>query len=139
MTKNELQQVFYLNKELKMWKKEREKLEERIGSSGKWIDGMPRGSGTGDPTGNLASEIANCKMMISCKEMEIQIQKNRIIRYIDGIDNSVLRQIIFYRCVALKPWNHVAAEIGGLLTGDSARMTFNRHFDGGCDETERLT
>ena len=139
MTKNELKQVFYLDKELKALIIERDKLQERIGSSGKWIDGMPRGSGTGDPTGNLASEIANCKLMITCKELEIQIQKRRVIQFIDQIDDSVMRQIVFFRCVALKPWNRVAEEVGNGLTANGARMAFNRQFEGGNDERERLT
>lgn len=137
MTKNELKQVFYLDKELKALIIERDKLQERIGSSGKWIDGMPRGSGTGDPTGNLASEIANCKLMITCKELEIQIQKRRVIQFIDQIDDSVMRQIVFFRCVALKSWNRVAEEVG--ITAEGARKAFERYFNGGNDERERLT
>ena len=131
MDKKDLKQIFYLNKELKMWQDELQRLRDQMEGRGKWIDGMPRGTSVGDPVGNLATEIANCRMMISCKEFEIQIQRNRVIKYIDNIDDSILRQIVFYRCISCMGWGEVATSIGGRTTAASARMMFNRHLDGG--------
>jgi len=114
-----------------MWQDELRRLQDRIESRPNWFDGMPHGTSIGDPTGNLATELANCKMMISCKELEIQIQRNRIIRYIDNIEDSVLRQIVFYRCVSCMGWMEVSSLIGGRTTAESTRKTFNRHFNEG--------
>ena len=133
MTKQELKQVFYINNELRMWRTELENLESKIEETGKWIDGMPRGSGTSDKVGNLATELANFKLMIGIKEVELQIQKNKIIQYIDSIDDSLIRQIVFYRCVLCMGWGKVADLIGGEATYHSVRMIFNRHI-GGSDE-----
>jgi hypothetical protein len=131
LTKTELKQIYYLNKELRMWQEELQRLQDRIEQGAKQIDGMPRGSGVGDPVGNIATELANCKMMISCKEFEIQIQRNRFIKYIDSLEDSLMRQIIFYRCVSCMGWAQVAASIGGKATAASVRMAFNRHFTEG--------
>jgi hypothetical protein len=134
LVKQDLKQIYYLNNELKMWQDELRRLQDRIERGPKWYDGMPHSSEVGDPVGNIATELANCKMMISCKEFEIQIQRNRIIKYIDDIEDSLLRQIIFYRCVSCMGWKEVAATIGGRATVASVTMAFKRHFDGGKDE-----
>lgn len=111
MTKKELSQIYYLNKELKMWQEESQRLEESIGSH-KWSDGMPKGNGISDPTGKLGAELAECKIMVAIKMVEIQVQKNKLIKYIDTISDSLMRQIVFYRCVACLNWSQVAAKIG---------------------------
>lgn len=127
MTKKELEQIYHINHEIRMWEEEREKLESRLGGTGKWLDGMPKCLGISDATGNLATEIASCKLMISCKELELQMQKNKVIKYIDSIDDSLIRQIIFYRCVSIMPWSKVADKIGGNATYDSVRKAFERY------------
>ena len=83
----------------------------RIGSH-KWSDGMPKGNGISDPTGKLGAELAECKIMVAIKMVEIQVQKNKLIKYIDTISDSLMRQIVFYRCVACLNWSQVAAKIG---------------------------
>lgn len=136
MNKQELKQIYYLNRELKMWQDELKNLQDRIEQGAKQPDGMPHGSSVGDPVGNIATELANCKMMISCKEFEIQIQRNRFVKYIDSLEDSLIRQIIFYRCVSCMGWAQVAASIGGRTTAASARMAFNRHFEKGETQIE---
>ena len=125
-TKSELSQIFYLNKELQMWQREKERLEGKIGASSQVTNGMPHGYGASDPTGNLAQELAQCHLMISCKCVELQIQRNKIIRYIEELEDSLLRQIMFYRCVSCMNWHEVAKTIGGNTTSNSVRMAFNR-------------
>ena len=137
-TKSELSQIFYLNKELQMWQREKERLDGKLGASSQPMNGLPHGYGVGDPTGNLAQELAQCHLMISCKCVELQIQRNKIIRYIEELEDSVLRQIMFYRCVSCTSWYEVAREVGGNATMNGVRMTFNRHFKRGeTFETER--
>lgn len=133
-TKSELSQIFYLNKELQMWQREKERLEGKIGASSQLMNGMPHGYGVGDPTGNLAQELAQCHLMISCKCVELQIQRNKIIRYIEELEDSLLRQIMFYRCVSCMNWHEVAQEIGGSHTDKSTRQAFFRHFKKGRDD-----
>ena len=127
-TKSELSQIFYLNKELQMWQREKERLEARIGASSQPMNGMPHGYGVGDPTGNLAQELAQCHLMISRICVEIQIQRNKIIKYIEEVEDSLLRQILFYRCISCMSWHEVAREIGGNHTDKSTRQAFFRHF-----------
>lgn len=127
MTRKELSQVFYLGKELKLWHEELQTLQCRMEQCGKWPTGMPRSGGVSDPTGELAAELANCKLMLGCKEVEIQIQRNRIIRFINEIDSSYMRQIIYLRCISCLPWQAVANHIGGECTEQSVKKAFYRY------------
>jgi hypothetical protein len=53
MTRNELKQIYHLNKELKMWQEELDKVQAEILSSSK-LTGMPRKTGISDKVGELA-------------------------------------------------------------------------------------
>lgn len=129
VTKEELSQIYYLNKELRMWQKELESLECQSLLRGQQLTGMPFVPGTSDKTGDIATTIADIKNIIIGKQAEIQIQKKKIMTYIEQIEDSCMRQIIFYRCVSCMSWNNVAQEIGGNNTEDSVRMAFNRFFE----------
>lgn len=128
VTKEELSQIYYLNKELRMWQKELESLECQSLLRGQQLTGMPFVSGTSDKTGDIATNIADIKSIIIGKQKEIQIQKKKIMTYIEQIEDSCMRQIIFYRCVSCMSWNSVAQEIGGNNTEDSVKQAFHRFF-----------
>jgi hypothetical protein len=89
---------------------------------------MPFVSGTSDKTGDIATTIVDIKSIIIGKQKEIQIQKKKIMTYIEQIEDSYMRQIIFYRCVSCMSWNSVAQEIGGNNTEDSVKQAFHRFF-----------
>ena len=128
VTKEELKQIYYINKEIKMWQKELDRLECKSLVKGQEITDMPFGSGTSDKVADLAIEKADIRLIIEGKLKEIQLQRKRIIEYIDSIDDSLLRQIMFFRNVSCMSWNQVANEIGGNNTENSVRMMYNRHF-----------
>lgn len=130
MTREELKQIYYINKEIKMWQNELDRLECKSLVKGQEITDMPLGSGTSDKVADLAIEKADIEAIIKGKLAEIQIQRKRIIEYIDSIDDSLLRQIMFYRNVSCMTWNQVACEIGGRNTGESVRKLYDRYFDG---------
>ena len=125
MTRAELKQIYHLNNELKMWQEELDKVQAEILSSSK-LTGMPRKKGVSDKVGELASTLADIERIIDGKLTEIQLQRKRIIGYIDGLDDSLLRQIIFYRCVSLMGWYQVAETIGSECTAESVRKYFAR-------------
>lgn len=129
VTREELSQIYYLNRELRMWQKELESLECQSLVRGQEITGMPFVTGTSDKTGDIATTIADIKRIIAGKQAEIQLQKKKILTYIESVEDSCIRQIIFYRCISCMSWNNVAQEIGGNNTEDSVRMAFNRFFE----------
>lgn len=127
MTRNELSQIYYINRELTMWEKELEELREQSLMKSKEITGMPfaNTNETSDQVANLATKICDVEMVILGKKKELELERNKILKFITGIDDSLTRMIVKYRCVDLLTWSDVAAVIGG-NSEDSVRMTFNR-------------
>jgi len=126
LTKEELKQIYYINKEIIMWQKELDRLECKSLVKGQEITDMPFGSGTSDKVADLAIEIADTKAVIRGMLAEIQIQRRKIIDYIESVDDSLLRQVMFLRNVSCMRWNQVACELGS--TENCVKQMYSRHF-----------
>lgn len=126
MTKDELKQIFYLNQEIKMWQRELERLQYKSIIKGQEITGMPFVTGTSDKVGDLVTRIVDTEVVIRGLLARVQIERRKVIEYIDGIDDSMMRQIIFLRNVSCMNWNQIATEIGGYNTEDSIRKMYDR-------------
>ena len=57
---------------------------------------------------------------------ECEKSKAEIMDWIKSIDDSLIRQIIYYRCIKVMSWIAVADKIGGGNTADSVRMSYDR-------------
>lgn len=126
MTKEELKQIYYINGEIKMWQRELERLQCKSLVKGQEISDMPRGNGTSDKVGDLAIERNEVEVIINGKLAEIQVQRKKIMDYINGVDDSLLRQIMFFRNVSCMSWNQVARELG--KTETCVKQIYSRHF-----------
>lgn len=127
MTRGELSQIYWLNRELKMWQEKKRECEYKAYPSGinNENEGM-RGSVTSDKTGNIAAEIADITQIIDGILARIQYQMRKVYKHIDTIEDSQLRQIVQYRCVDCMNWVQVGHSVG--ITADAARMIFNRAY-----------
>ena len=126
MTREELKQIYYINKEIKMWQRELDRLQCKSLIGSQQIDDMPRGSGTSDKVADLAIERTEVSDIITGKLAEIQVQRKRIMSYISNIDDSLLRQIVFLRNVSCMNWNQVARELNS--TENCVKQIYSRHF-----------
>ena len=63
MTKNEINQVYYLNREIEIWERQLKELREGGLQSPK-LNGMPRAGTTSDSTGDKAAEEADIELLI---------------------------------------------------------------------------
>lgn len=129
MTKRELEQVYYLRKELKMWQSRLSELEADIALSPKVLDGMPysKTNKVGSPTEVKAMRLAELAKVIEGKISEIQIAIGEIEAYIVSIDDSLTRQVIEMRCCLLWSWKQVAVSVGEGYTADSVRQIYHRY------------
>lgn len=127
MTRKELSQLYYLNREIEMDKKRLLELEAEAVSISPNLTGMPRSPGVSDKVGRYAAEIADLKGIIEAKIQQCTYERNRLERYIMDIDDSLLRQIFTYRFINGLPWRQVADSIGGGNTEDGVRMMCNRY------------
>ena len=125
MTKAELEQIYYLNRELKLWETELERVrcKSLVGSP---LPGNSHGSGVSDKVADRAERIIELENRIIAKRDEIQRLRDEAVEYIYSIPDSLTRQIIYYRCVSLMSWRRVAYEVGGNNSPDGVRMIYNR-------------
>ena len=125
MTKAELEQIYYLNRELKLWETELERVrcKSLVGSP---LPGNSHGSGVSDKVADRAERIIELENRIIAKRDEIQRLRDEAVEYIYGIPDSLTRQIIYYRCVSLMSWRKVAYEVGGYNTAESVRQIYSR-------------
>ena len=128
VTKAELEQIYYLNRELKLWETELERVrcKSLVGSP---LPGNSHGSGVSDKVADRAERIIELENRIIAKRDEIQRLRDEAVEYIYSIPDSLTRQIIYYRCVSLMSWRRVAYEVGGNNTPDGVRMIYNRFMD----------
>ncbi len=130
MTLKELSQLYYLNREIEMDLRRLQELEAKVGPGVQVITGMPHGTGVVDKVGDCAAEIADLRGIIEAKQRQCLYERNRLERYIAGIEDSLLRQIFTYRFVNGLPWNQVAACVGGGNTAESVRQAAHRYIKG---------
>ena len=126
-TKNELKQIYNINREIKMWQKELNKLKGQSLVRSPIISGMPKGGKKFDMS-DYISAITDYETVIRGLLAELQIQRKKIIEYIESIDDSLMRQTIFYRNVSCMTWWEVADAIGGNNTENSVKKAYSRFF-----------
>lgn len=127
LTKEELRQIYYINREIIMWQRELDRLKCTSLVRSPIISDMPRG---GCPRGieDYAVDLVEYETIINGLLAKVQVQRKRIVEFINGIDDSLMKQIIFYRHISCMTWNEVAAEIGGGNTEESVKKIYQRYF-----------
>ena len=127
MTKSELEQIYYLNRELKMWEDELARLKARslVASP---MPSTSHGTGISDKVAQRTEREMELEDRIQAKRDEIQEMRDRAVKYIQNIPDSLTRMIVYYRCVSLFGWRRVAYEIGGNNTEESVRKIYTRFF-----------
>ncbi len=128
MTKKELEQIYYLSREIKLWERELQNLKERSLVASPSLSIVHSG-GTTDKIADLAEKKITLESKIQEKRDEIQKLRDNATEYILTIPDSLTRIVIYCRCVKLMSWKRVALEAGGYNTADSVRMVYNRFFD----------
>ncbi len=129
MTKHELSQLYYLNREIQRLQKRLKELEDAVLSSTAKITGMPWGSGVSDKVGACTAEIADLRALIELSIQKCWYERNRLNRYISTIEDAQMRQILSLRYIDGLSWTRVAFSLGGGNTADGVRMAHNRFLE----------
>lgn len=130
MTRKELSQVYFLKKELRMWEQKLEELKNKSLISASAPDGMPfqHTNDISDKTFEYISQIMELQSDIDVFRLRIEVVIQNIEQHIMTLDDSLLRQIIEYRCCQCKTWGQTAALIGAGTTEESIKKYFNRRY-----------
>lgn len=126
MTNRELNQLYWLNREIA---RDRQRLQELYAAATDTsfkVTGLPHVSGITDKTG-LAVEIAYLREIIEQKVKRCYDEYNKLMEYINSVDDSYIRQIMTLRYIHGMSWRRIAHQMGGGNTSDSVRMACNRY------------
>lgn len=129
MTKKEAGQLYHLNREVEMWQKALAVERNKSLIQGQQITGMPTGGMTcPDRVANKAIRELDIEKEIKNLENRIVEEKVKIMTFIQSLDNSIDRQIVWLRAACFLPWKAIAEEVGGSNTEDSVRKRYERLF-----------
>lgn len=128
MTRKDLEKVYYLKRELKIWERRYEELIADMSQDTVSPDGMPysKTNKVASPTESKAIQIADHVELIRGKAAEIRVAIREVEAFIAKIEDPFIRQIVELRCVELNSWNDVAEKIGQSATPESVRKAYCR-------------
>lgn len=126
MTKKELSQLYYLKKEIRQLKQRIKELETAATGCTAKITGLPHGTGINDKIGNYAAQIADLKSLLDLNLKKCFYELNRLDRYIESVNDPLLRQIMTYRFINGYSWSKISYMIGGNNTADGLRIKMMR-------------
>jgi len=147
LTKKELSQLYDLNKEIAMLKRQKKTLEDALENlnSKSYTADTVQGSCLSFPftkhsikidglrsvnkttAYKYKSELADVKTLIKLNEEKCVCEYNRLMRYISDIKDSEIRQILTLYFVEGKTWRQVANHFGNEITEDAARVKVDRY------------
>jgi len=126
MTKKELSQLYWLNREIDEQQRRLDELECLATSCTSHITGMPRSTGVTDRLSKYVAEIVDLKGLIDLNIKKCFYELNRLNRYIETIEDSQMRMIISLRYINGLNWVQIAMSIGGGNTADGVRKAHDR-------------
>lgn len=128
MTKNDLEKVYYLKKELQMWQKRYEELIADMSQDTVAADGLPHSvtNSIGRPTENKAILIADHVELIREHMQKIGLAIREVEQFVVTIDDPLIRQIVTLRCVECLSWGEIADRIGSNATAENTRLIYHR-------------
>ncbi len=105
VTLDELKQYSELKKEIVMWEERLEELRAEIDRTTSKLTGLPimHNSDKSELMANYADKVdAYVKKKIECEKLH-----SKIVKYITGIPDSYIRQIMMYRYIDCFTWNKI--------------------------------
>lgn len=127
MNINELNNLRYIEKEIKLLQERIEELETEAARVTPILTGLPgKGSG-GDRIGAVVEQIIEEKEKLEAALQQRQEERRKAMRFINSIADSQLRTIFILRFVTGKSWNEVADYIGGGNTEKSVWVRAYRY------------
>ena len=121
MTKEELSQLYWLNREIEEEKRKLHELEAAASGCTASITGLPHVMGAYDKIGDLAILIAEQRDLIDLKARQSVIEYNRLNHYIAGVEDAQMRMILSLRYVNGLSWQQVAFHMGQEGDGSTQR------------------
>lgn len=135
MTRQELKQVRYLKREIELLQEQIAAVEAEI------VTDKVKGSDPDHPwtersfiikglPGERNEKLLRLRDRLERRKSDLQDMRAEIFEWVEGIEDSLLRQVIILRHVNGLSWRQVAREIGAGTTWDSLRKMHDRFIEG---------
>lgn len=112
MTIDEINSIYYINKEIARIQEELYNLKNKNFYKGNRITGMPKGNSEGDIFSDYAEDIRTLESMLQYNLKKLNIERKRIEDFLNTIENAETRLIIRLRAVNNMKWEEIGAELG---------------------------
>ena len=134
MTRQELKQIRYLKREIRLIQEQIAAVESEI------VTDKVTGSDPDHPwterhyiirglPGERNEKLLRLRDRLERRKSDLQDMRVEIFEWVESIDDSLLRQVIILRHVNGLSWRQVAREIGGGNTAESIRKLHDRYFE----------
>lgn len=127
MSKEELEHLRSLNRELEHDLRRLHELESAVSGRTSSISGLPHIGVLQDNVSLYISIIDELKRVIMDRVLESILEYAKLNAFINGIEDPLLRQILLYRYVDNLQWRQIAARVGGDNTASSVRKIAERY------------
>jgi hypothetical protein len=116
VTKQELSQLYYLNREIEYLQNRIKELDYESTLRAHNITGMPKETDIKDVVGDSVVEVLDLKKLLKEKEKKCFEELKKINIYINSVDDSQMRLILALRYINRLSWQQIAFSIG--INGD---------------------
>ena len=127
MTIEELKNYKKLQQAVRYWQKELLEHAAQSYVNSPQLTGQPSGSSIADPTGRRAMATAAIVERIRRLQEEEHREMQRIMDWIEGIDDPMVQAIMYARYIKGYSWTTVAMKLGGGNTASGVRQIHSRY------------
>lgn len=127
MTIDELKNYRKLLYTIRYWKREYEDLTKASFTRSPGLTGMPGSGEISDPTSERALRETKMLQRIQRLVTEQEREAERIMEWIETLDDPLMKVIFHARYIRGKSWTAVAMAVGGDNSPDGIRMMHNRY------------
>lgn len=134
MTLHDLSQLYYLDREIRLYDQRIDALRaQRTATAAPAFDREPSGvnssPGRDSKIERLTAEIIDLEDLLRLNREKRVVEKQRLERYIESVNDSLTRQAMRLRFCELLPWNAVASRMGGGCSVDALKKMVYRYLE----------
>lgn len=127
MTKDDLENLSALNRELKHDLERLHELEAAVSGRTSSISGLPHIGVLQDHIGLYLGIIDELNHIIMERVLKSVLEYAKLNQFVNNIDDPLIRQAILHHYVDGLSWHQTAARIGGGNTADGIRLKVDRY------------
>ncbi|MFG6378932.1 MAG: sigma-70 family RNA polymerase sigma factor [Lachnospiraceae bacterium] len=111
MTVEEINSIYYINKEIEQIQKELYDLKTKNFYKSNILTGMPKGNSEHDIFSDYAEDIKTLEDMLHYNLKKLQMERKKMEEFLSSIEDAELRLIIRLRTINNMSWEEIGVEL----------------------------